>query len=432
MQLDYNWTGLPPTHRPAWRRPRYNQAMDDGRLREEAARVLSSSQFRNSGHVRKLFAYLIEARIDRTAESLKEYAVGVAAFDRRQDYDPQADSTVRAAAAKLRERLDHYYLTEGKDNPVRISLPRGGFVLEVTDQTPTNAVSTSYERRRGKFWLVAGVALFAGLLIGALSVRQWDLSRPSRDPVAPFWSRYWRSPQPVLIYLGEPQFYQYEHNGFAGWIHEPSWSILKDSELRTRLSEISVALGSELHQNPNFVGGGDARAIALVSNLLGRRSQEIEFRPTSAWNWADYRHRSIFVISSPGSTEFLQKLPLEQPFAVEQTQIVNRKPRKDEARVYPFENTAIEAAKSGKRDGYALISHYRTGDSNTYLTILGSGSTWGRWAAARLLTEERLFGKLTKSFSMGGQLPSSFQAVIRVTIRDGVPVDVSVVTGRVL
>ena len=44
---------------------------------------------------------------------------------RSDDFDPQFDPVVRIEAHRLRRSLEYFYLTAGKDDPVRISVPKG-------------------------------------------------------------------------------------------------------------------------------------------------------------------------------------------------------------------------------------------------------------------------------------------------------------------
>ena len=59
---------------------------------------------------------------------LKETLLGVEVFGRNPSYDPRLDGVVRVEAVKLRSRLKEYYETEGADDPVRIDLPKGGYL----------------------------------------------------------------------------------------------------------------------------------------------------------------------------------------------------------------------------------------------------------------------------------------------------------------
>jgi TolB-like protein len=52
----------------------------------------------------------------------------VSVYERREDFDPQVDPIVRVEAGRLRRSLEHYYLTAGANDPVRIEIPKGSYV----------------------------------------------------------------------------------------------------------------------------------------------------------------------------------------------------------------------------------------------------------------------------------------------------------------
>jgi adenylate cyclase len=94
----------------------------------EVERVLASKGFASAGRLSRLLRYVVDKTLAGEADQLKEYAVGIEVFDRDDKYDPRLDSIVRVEAGRLRSRLDEYYNGEGADAPVRITLPRGGYV----------------------------------------------------------------------------------------------------------------------------------------------------------------------------------------------------------------------------------------------------------------------------------------------------------------
>ena len=61
------------------------------------------------------------------AETVSEYT-WTSALGRQPSFDPRIDPIARVEAARLRNRLDLYYATEGRADPVTISLPKGGYV----------------------------------------------------------------------------------------------------------------------------------------------------------------------------------------------------------------------------------------------------------------------------------------------------------------
>jgi TolB-like protein len=99
-------------------------------VRQEVGRILASKGFTAAGRLSRLLRHVVDKTIAGEADQLKEYAVGVEVFDRDASYDPRLDSIVRVEAGRLRSRLDEYYNSEGAASPIRISLPRGGYVAQ--------------------------------------------------------------------------------------------------------------------------------------------------------------------------------------------------------------------------------------------------------------------------------------------------------------
>src|SRR5689334_14690233 len=95
---------------------------------EALARVVASGSFRASARRKRLLAYLVEEAAAGRAGRLKPYSIGVDALGCDTAFDPQADPIVRLEVGRLRRDLEHYYLTDGRDDPVRITVPKGGCV----------------------------------------------------------------------------------------------------------------------------------------------------------------------------------------------------------------------------------------------------------------------------------------------------------------
>jgi TolB-like protein len=103
-------------------------------------KILSSSQFSSSPRQRELLRYLARYSFgdEKKAGSLKGYVVGVEVFGRGENFDPATDSIVRVEAGRLRARLLSYYAEEGRDDALRIDIPKGGYSLVCKPMPPAN------------------------------------------------------------------------------------------------------------------------------------------------------------------------------------------------------------------------------------------------------------------------------------------------------
>src|SRR5580658_4220901 len=150
-------------------------------------RILQSKAFRTSEVQRNLLAYLADKSISGTADSLKEYTIGLDVFGQPASYDPRQESAVRMHVGRLRQKLAEYYRLEGTGDPVVVDLPKGGFKVtfearaeprpvEVAQIEPPAFVTSPYYRREIALALALLVAVACAAYFG---MRLWRVERTS-------------------------------------------------------------------------------------------------------------------------------------------------------------------------------------------------------------------------------------------------------------
>ena len=103
-------------------------AVAPAEVRVQLQRILSSPLFLRSSRLSRFLSFVVEQTLDSQGSGLKEYQIGVAVCDRSESYDQRTDPVVRVEARRLRSALDSYYSKEGIEDPILISLPKGGYV----------------------------------------------------------------------------------------------------------------------------------------------------------------------------------------------------------------------------------------------------------------------------------------------------------------
>jgi TolB-like protein/Tfp pilus assembly protein PilF len=96
-------------------------------IRDELERILNDREFKATPRRRKLLAYLVEELLAGREKELKGYTIATDVFGRQNSFDPQADPIVRVEARRLRQDLDSYYVSAGRNNALRISIPKGQY-----------------------------------------------------------------------------------------------------------------------------------------------------------------------------------------------------------------------------------------------------------------------------------------------------------------
>jgi adenylate cyclase len=112
------------------------QAISAEAVRAELRRILGSADFDASERNRNFLRHVVEETLAGRADRIKAYSIATSVFGRDERFDPQLDSIVRIEAGRLRRSLERYYLTGGRDNRVRIQIPRGCYVPAFVAPSP--------------------------------------------------------------------------------------------------------------------------------------------------------------------------------------------------------------------------------------------------------------------------------------------------------
>lgn len=102
--------------------------MTSADVRAELDRIFASPAFDASDRNRRFLEHVVEETLAGRGERIKAYGVALAVFGRDESFDAQSDPIVRIEASRLRRSLERYYLIAGQDDPVRIDIPKGGYV----------------------------------------------------------------------------------------------------------------------------------------------------------------------------------------------------------------------------------------------------------------------------------------------------------------
>jgi Tol biopolymer transport system component len=127
-----------------------------------------------------LLRFLVEQTLNGHAERLKDYTLGSEALGRGDGFDPRTDPIARVEASRLRSRLDLYYATEGTDDPVVITLPKGGYVPQFDYRPAVERARGIPPRRERVIW---GALAFLGVFAVAAAIFAWR-SAPRRSALA--------------------------------------------------------------------------------------------------------------------------------------------------------------------------------------------------------------------------------------------------------
>jgi TolB-like protein len=248
--------------------------VDAATARAALARLLQSRGLAGASRLSRLLTYVVEQSLAGRGDELKEYSLGVEVFDRPSDYDPRLDSIVRVEAGRLRSKLEEYYAGDGKHDPVRIRLPRGGYVPEFEWNGVGNAAGSrepAVGSRPSNALNAAALASAFGLLL-LVSLAVWSLG--SRSPsmpagptiaVLPFQQYSLNADDAALAArLTDGVTAELARLGTLGVVSHTSARQFEG--VRKPIREIAAALGAELIMEASVER--DSRSITVQARLV--------------------------------------------------------------------------------------------------------------------------------------------------------------------
>jgi Tol biopolymer transport system component len=254
---------------------------DEAAVRAQLGKILSSPVFVNSPRMSRFLRFVVETTLNGKSESIKEYVIAIEVFEKSGDYDPQTDSTVRTEASKLRTRLSRYYETEGRNDLIAITIPKGSYVPQFeqcNNRTPPPSPATSATARpKAEFqWLRASVIVLATALALAAGLIWRSRSSPAPAPRSiPLTSYPGLEVQPSLSPDGSQVAFGWKGDIYVKAVgSEPAVQVTKDPAVE------SFPAWSPDGSHIAFVRNGE---VFLVSPLGGPERKAAESSGRVAW-----------------------------------------------------------------------------------------------------------------------------------------------------
>jgi len=287
--------------------------------------ILESSAFRKAVALRRLLVYLWENR----HQAITEYAIAVDALQRRPDFDPRTDATVRVHVARLRQKLKEYHESEGAGASTVLTIPPGSYQLEIQQRPSLHVIPMPpRDAARRWRWIAIGSTLAAVAAIGVAVSALRPSPPPQRVALPGVWRSFWNNGKPVKLVIPTPVFFivgrlrvrDVSVDEFEGYTASPSMRRLVDLFGRPGLSQsytvTSDAVGAvrlvqhlaAAGKNLEVAGTGD-----LSLELFGDHNLIIMGAPPTSPHMRDIMKRSQFATRDGTTIENLHPRPGESP-----------------------------------------------------------------------------------------------------------------------
>jgi hypothetical protein len=323
-----------------------------------------------------------------------------------------------------------YYQTEGPDDPVLITLPKGAFKLSFVEK-PVREHDSGPSRHNGRRWLLPRIVLVlvtawaVAASIGVFRLRREAAAVSSRwtPELESLWAPFLATERPLLVCLGTPMFVRFPNFGFFRDPKTNDWQEIDKSE---RIAAARNALGGkDILPSYAFTGTGEASAAFLISQLLATRRSDVLMTRSNILSWQQVVEDNVVFLGPPKFNPQLQAAALTRDIVIEPEGIRNLKPQPGEP---VFLEDHLLAGRQSEGETHALISRTPGPTGVGEFLIIAGNASADTFGAAEWLTQPWRARELARHLrTASGEVPRYFQVVIKVAFKQGIPVQSSYV-----
>lgn len=426
-------------------------------------RVAASPALQKAPKLREFLLYVCETTLKNHVEDVREQQIGVCVFNRRPDYNMSDDSIVRVQARELRKRLALYFETDGKDEPVVFSIPKGRYipvfaprgtaiheVLAAEACTASDAEEhagavpiPAPSRRPGLALQIVGglllavVGWLAGMLFPVLQ-RIVPLGAVLRNDNAFYEAMLGsmgRDGKDTLIVLSNPRVILYSGRRDVPKQLLDSGTLISVPPALDRLLAPARNLGEEPDAKKyiqilgdTYTGIGEAACAYNLGRSMQSMNRSVRLTEGRFLNWDAAKQQHLIVLGSPAINNWTHENVSTPNFIFVERGIRNVAPRSGEEKEYwTKEDPAIRVSVD-----YGVISMSTSASGSRVLTLAGRAVSGTHGAGDFFVNPEKMkpvYERL-KATNPKGAFPSNWEVLIRVDVRENIPVDASFVTCR--
>jgi hypothetical protein len=400
-------------------------------------RIIASEVLHGSESLCKLLRYLAEHCIDHPGAGLKEYQIATELFGRPANFDPRIDATVRVQSGRLRSKLSEYYAHAGAADPWIIEVPKGAYSLNFSPRAPASPpipepaaaqISSSPAtfpdaRPRTPWynpWQMAVVFLSIGLTLCLVAL--FPLLQDRANGRTAVRSDNEQAGGLALLW-----------KDFVDTPEEP-WVIFSNAEFVGR-PETGMHYSSPADKGQaildHYTGVGEVLGIHELDRVFASLHHGLRVKRGRLLSLDDAKNNDLIFVGSPSENLSLLEIPTAKDFVFRRMEDGARKGDLSIANVHarPGEGTLFLANEGLPiTEDYAVIGLMPGLNPTRWIMLLAGITTIGTQAAVEYLSKPNTAEDLLKRIngSSSGKV-APFEAVLRVKVAHGVPVQSEVV-----
>ena len=379
--------------------------MNQKKIEQILEKILQSNEFHSSDNYHKLLKYLTEKSM--SGVSPKESTIAFEVFDKDLSSESLESSSVRVYIHNLRQKLDSYYLNEGKNDEIRLKIPKGHYLVKF------ESVSIKSKKDNSKKLLITNLILLVIIVVSIfLFIFNFDqnITQNTDSPVTSIiWQDYINDDKPILLVFGD--YYLYEDLALARVRYVRDFQINSAEDFEELVSDHPEFAKTYRLTSHTLLGKFALNCLSDLNSFFTSQGKKINITLGSNLQWEDLNRNNIVFIGSFKTLRLFKNLLKNHHFEyiIHPNTLYFYDTQKDST----FSYQAPKNHATGQVKDYAIFSRF-PGPNNNVITIFSSTHDVGHISTVRYFTELGSLEKFENTYLKDKNSDYFFDALFEV------------------
>ncbi|TFG99035.1 MAG: hypothetical protein E4H13_09270 [Calditrichales bacterium] len=368
-------------------------------------KISQSNEFQGGDNYQRLLRYLTEKSLSGVKS--KESSIAFDVFDKEITAGNSESSGVRVYMHNLRQKLDSYYLNEGREDKIRLKIPKGHY------QVKFESTATDQKKDYNTILLFTNLISLSIILTGVIVFFFYNgqitknVSNEFADDI--IWSEYLGDTKPILLVIGD--YYLYEDITLPKSKYVRDFSINSAEDFQQLISEHPEYKDIYRASTHTFVGKFALICLSDLSRFFHSQGKEINVILGSNLVWEDLIRNNVIFVGSFKTLRLLKNLLNNHhyKYIIHPNTLIFADVQNDTTYAYQ----APKDHATGQVKDYAIFDRFQ-GPNQNVITIFSSTHDVGHISTVRYFTNPETIKEFEKNCLEGMKVPYYFDALFEV------------------
>lgn len=336
-------------------------------LKSAVQKIKASGALGRSPTYFRLLDHLANAT--ESGEAHSETSLAIDIFNKDEGFDVTSDSTVRVYIHNLRQKLHAYYDSQGREDPIRLVIPKGSYRLVVKQQeeTPVPKIPSTNKEQAYPLLLIAlgaVIALFCAWAAGTLTKDQPQLD----EPQLAFWGDILIDDKPVVIAIGDYYIFGEEFpDGHSRLVRE--FDINSPTDLQAMLESSEDSATRMYDMGLTYLPRGSAFALSQVQNLIAHSGKNPRISMMSELDAVDLQDSHLIYLGYVSGLGILEEYTFSASrfdVGFSYDELVDRESKN------AYRSNLIDTREDRNFVDYGVLASYMSAAGNRIVVIAGT------------------------------------------------------------